>query len=130
MKKYEEICKELSKIKLFINKYNWKEIITHQKMITGNVLKKIILKLPSMCYMLKKWIYISCLYFKTQFRSWKTNHSFMIPNGEGWRYLAIKKNICIIKRNNIKILLKIAFIFSEEKTNLNLIKKYVKIKIL
>ena len=54
MKKYEEICKELSKIKLFINKYNWKEIITHQKMIPGNVLKKMILKLPSMCYMLKK----------------------------------------------------------------------------
>ena len=26
----------------------------------------------------------------------------MIPNGEGWHYLAIKKFICIIKRSNIK----------------------------
>ena len=25
----------------------------------------------------------------------------MIPNGEGWYYLAVKKTISIIKRNNV-----------------------------
>ena len=25
----------------------------------------------------------------------------MVPNGKGWHYLALKKTICVIKRNNI-----------------------------
>ena len=27
----------------------------------------------------------------------------MIPNEEGWHYLVVKKLICIIKRNDVKI---------------------------
>ena len=42
------------------------------------------------------------LYFKTQLKSWKPNHSF---NDSKWRKIALscsKKNICIIKRINVK----------------------------
>ena len=55
----------------------------------------------------------------------------MIPNGEGWHYLAVKKTISIIKRNNIK--------YNVDYHSLNCLhsfrnkleshKKYVKIKI-
>ena len=52
----------------------------------------------------------------------------MIPNG-GWHYLAVKKIICIIKRNSkMVIFVWIIFICLEQKTNLNHM-KYEKIKI-
>ena len=50
----------------------------------------------------------------------------MISNGEKWNYLRVKKLINVIKR---KIIVCIAFIPLERKTNLNCTKKYLKIKI-
>ena len=55
----------------------------------------------------------------------------MIQNEEkeGWHYLAVKKTIYSIKRNNMVIFITwIVFILLELKINLNLMKKYVKIK--
>ena len=50
----------------------------------------------------------------------------IISNGEKWNYLTVKKLMNVIKR---KIIVCIAFIPLEQKTNLNCIKNYLKIKI-
>ena len=68
----------------------------------------------------KKW-YISCLDFKTQLNHEKHIVVSMIPNGKGWFYHKVKKLSAILRRITSKRL--------KQKTNLNPIKKYVKIKI-
>ena len=52
--------------------------------------------------MFKNWIYISCLHFKTQFKSWKPNHSFNDSKRRRRVLSSRKAIICIIKRNNVK----------------------------
>ena len=60
----------------------------------------------------------------------------MIPNGEKgrWHYLAVRKLLALLRGITVKhyiefYCLEIAFILLEQKTNFNLIKMYVKIKI-
>ena len=53
----------------------------------GKFLRKIVQKWPLMCYMLKN---ISCLLFKTNTNHEKQIILLMLPNGEGWHYLAVK----------------------------------------
>ena len=59
---------------------------------------------------------------------------WMIPNGEGWYYLEVKKLSALLRGTTSKpvgdFFVWIVFIDLEQITNLNLLKKYVKIKIL
>ena len=60
----------------------------------------------------------------------------MVPNGEGWHYLAVKKLSALLRRITSKhhsdfnyLYFYIVFFHLQQKTNVNLIKNYVKIKI-
>ena len=53
----------------------------------------------------------------------------MIPNGEGWHYYPVKKLPALSKDDGDFYFLKIVFICLELKTNANLTKTHVKIKI-
>ena len=120
----------ISQIKPFINKYNWKGIIIDQKKITEKTSRKIVQQLLLICYMLKKLNIYNTSISKYNLNCENQIIILMIPNGEGWHYFAVKKIICIIKRNNVKTqVFKIVFIFSEQKTNLTHIRKCKKIKI-
>ena len=64
----EEIKKDLqkiTKIKPFINKYNWKEYIFYQKKTIGKKLRKNNVTTPFNFFYVKKRKNISCLCFKT-----------------------------------------------------------------
>ena len=50
-----------------------------------------------MCYMLKDK-YISCLHFETQLNHEKQLILIMIPNGEEWHYLAVKKLYGLLRK--------------------------------
>ena len=50
-----------------------------------------------MCYMLKDK-YISCLHFETQLNHEKQLILIMIPNGEVWHYLAVKKLYALLRK--------------------------------
>ena len=88
-----------------------------------------------MCYVLKKWIYFLPT-FQNITQSMKNKSFFFISMTlleERRHYLAVK-DFSIIKRNNIKkylviFVVWIVFIRLEQKTNVNHIKKYAKIKI-
>ena len=68
---YKDIGKNIqrmSKIKPFINNYDWREQIVYQRKMTGKSLKKKInQQLLLICYMLKNE-QISCLHFKRQLK--------------------------------------------------------------
>ena len=57
----------------------------------------------------------------------------MIPNGEVWHYLVVKELSALLRgitsKHHGDFFVSIAFILLQQKTNLNLIKKYLKIKI-
>ena len=79
------------------------------------------------------YIYI---YILPAFQIENSNHEkqitlLMIPNGGGWNYLAVKKLSAILEyQNMVKIFfVLIVFIHLEQKTNLNCMEKYLKIKI-
>ena len=84
--------------------------------MTGKRLRKLIQQLLLTCYMLKnEYIY------PPHISKHNLNILLMMPNGEGWHYLAVEKLICIIKRNNIKkcrfLLFKLSsFIENKKKT--------------
>ena len=62
---HEEIKKDsqrITKIKPFINKYNWKGITFHQKNMIGENLSKTIEQMLSMFCMLKEKIYIQLMF--------------------------------------------------------------------
>ena len=50
-----------------------------------------------MCFMLKDK-YISCLHFETQLNHEKQLILIMIPNGEEWHYLAVKKLYALLRK--------------------------------
>ena len=58
----------------------------------------------------------------------------MIPNGERWYYLAVKKLPALLRgitsKQHCDFYCTNTFILLQQKTNVNLIKKYVKIQIL
>ena len=57
----------------------------------------------------------------------------MIPNGEGWHYLEVKKSSTLLRsvtsKNNSDFYCLNCLYPSEQKTNLNHIKKYARIKV-
>ena len=64
-------------------------------MMIGKNLKKIIKRMLLMFCMLKK-NYISLLCFKTT-QTMKNNFFLMIPNGEGWHYIPVKKLFVLLR---------------------------------
>ena len=80
--------------------------------------------------MLKK--YISCLCFKNNSNREEQVIISIILNGNGWNYLAVKKKTIRLLRGTTskRLIASIAFILWQHKTNVNFLKKYVKIKIL
>ena len=78
----------------------------------------------SYCSVCEKRKHIPCLCFGHYSGGEKQVILLMIPNGEGWHYLAVKKLLALLR-----IIFWLAFIPLEEKTNLNLIKNHVKIKL-
>ena len=123
----------ISKMKPFISKYKLEGInFTSVKDDREKTWEKEIERLLSMFCMIKKKN-ISCLCFKICLKLWKTSCSF---NDSKWRGMALScsKNINIIKRNSVKTrqwfsLSELSLFFLQRKTNVNLIKKYAKIKI-
>ena len=72
--------------------------------MTGKNLRKIIHQFLLKFHMLKN-IYILFMFQKNNSYREKQVILLMIPYGEGgWHYLAVKKAICIFKRNNFQTL--------------------------
>ena len=82
--------------------------------------------------MLKKWYIYPAYVSKHSSSSEKQVIPLMIPNGEGWHYLAVKNTRAlsrgITSKNNGDFIVWIVFISLEQETNLNRKREYVKIK--
>ena len=115
MLNYEEIKKDpqrITKIKPFINKYNWEGINFPSEKDDWKNLRKIMWQLVLMFCMLKKKKIYPAYVSKHNSNREKQVILLMISNGEireakskgrgQWHYLAVKKIISIIKRNDIK----------------------------
>ena len=109
------------KIKPFINWYSWEGINFRSEKNDWKIFEKNNVTIALYILYAKKEnihpAYVSKL--------WKASYSF---NAFKWRMMALscsKKTINIINRNTVWT----AFILLQQKTNLNLIRKYVKIKI-
>ena len=89
-------------MKPFINRYNWKGINYPSGKDDKKIFRQIILQLLLMCYVLKMSIYFKLIYFKTQLKSWKTNHSFNDSKPKRMALSCSEKHICLIKKNNFK----------------------------
>ena len=92
-KKKRKDPQRITKIKPFINKYNWEGInFPSQKHDWKKFEKNNVTIALNVLYAIKeKNIFSLC--FKTYLKSWKTNYSFLtIPNEEKWHYFAIKKH--------------------------------------
>ena len=133
---HEEIGKNaerITKIKPFINKYKWEGInLPSEKDDWKKFEKNNVTIALNVLYVEKERIYAAYVSKNN------SNHEeqvvlLMIPNGEGrrWHYLAVKKISALLRGITSKkwFVVRIAFIPSEQKTNLNRIRKYVKIKI-
>ena len=123
--------RRVSNTKPLINKYNWKGIYYLSKLDEWKTFEKNNQRIAlNILYIKEKEIcpaYISNINSNCE----KEIIILMIQNEEkeGWHYLAVKKTIYSIKRNNMVIFITwIVFILLELKINLNLMKKYVKIK--
>ena len=78
----------ISKIKPFVNKYNWKGVNYPSKIYDCKKCKK---SKPQIDLMFKKIEYISCLHYEIKHNSWKPNDTLNFSNREGWHYLAVKE---------------------------------------
>ena len=98
MKKLKKICKN-NKNQTF---YNWEGINFPSEKDDWKILKKN-----------NRAIAHNVLYAKKEkiYPAYVSEHNsncekqvilLMIPNGEGWHYLAVKKNVSIIMMNNVK----------------------------
>ena len=125
----------VSKIKPFINKHCWDGIKCLSKRDDWETFEKYNQIIASNILYIKERE--ACLTY-----IWKINSNckkkviLMIPNveKEGWHYLAVKKLPALLHEMNSKhkcdfYCLNCVHFFLEQKTHLNLMKKYVKIKI-
>ena len=112
--RYRKGRQRITKIKPFINKYNWEVINYSPEKDDWKKFEKINVTIAlDVSYTNKDKIY----------PAYVSN-----SNGEKWHYLAVKK-LCIIKKNSLMIFIVwITFILSQHTTNFSHIKEYVKIK--
>ena len=78
-----------------------KKYIFHQKKMIGKIWEKHLTTALNVLYAKKVKIYPAYI-SKHNLNREKQDNFLMTLNGEGWNYLAAKKNISIIKRNNVK----------------------------
>ena len=129
-KEIGENAEKITKIKPFMNKYKWKRINFSSEKVDWKKIEKNDLL---MLYMLKKKE-ICCTYVsKYNSNREKQVIVLMIPDGERWHYLAVKKLSALLrgitsKFNDDFYYLNCLHSFRTKK-NLNLMRKYVKIKI-
>ena len=131
---YEEIKKDsriITKIKPFINRYNWEGINFPSEKDDWKIFEKnnvtIVL---NFLHAKKEKLYPAYVSVHNSNRE-KQVILLMIWNAEKWQYLAVKKTISTIKRNYIKkpfFFVWIVFVHLEQKPNLNRIKESLKIK--
>ena len=88
-----------------------------------------------MCYMKKKWKYVRVIFLKYNSACEKQIILLMISSEEkaSWYYLAVKKLCALLKgitsKHDDGFYYLNCFILLEQKTSLNIMKKYVKVKI-
>ena len=131
---YEEIKKDsriITKIKPFINRYNWEGINFPSEKDDWKIFEKnnvtIVL---NFLHAKKEKLYPAYVSVHNSNRE-KQVILLMIWNAEKWQYLAVKKTISTILRNYIKksfFFVWIVFVHLEQKPNLNRIKESLKIK--
>ena len=91
MKKKGKYSERITKIKPFINKYNWKGINFPSEKNDWKKLEKNNLTISlNVLYAKKEKIYPAYVLKHNSNRE-KQVIFLMIPNGEGWYYLAVKK---------------------------------------
>ena len=86
----------MTKIKPFINKYNWKKITFLSKKDVWEKIEKNNLTI-SLNVVFEKRKNISCLCLKHNSDREKQVILLMIPNGDRWYYLAVKKLSALLK---------------------------------
>ena len=118
-----------SSIRPFTNKYNWDRIKTPSKTADWEKFEKNNSTIAFNVLYIKKMEI--CPSYISQLGLWKPKNSLNDPKQRKRRLVLScgKKTICIIKRNNIKTLSWLLLYILQQKTNLNLIRKSVKIKI-
>ena len=84
--KQKQKKQRITKIKSFINKYNWKEINFLSEKDDWKKFEKKTIAL-NVLYAKKEKLYHA--YVSKQLKSWKT--CLTLPNGEGWHYVTVKE---------------------------------------
>ena len=123
----------ITKIKSFINKYDWKEINFPSEKNDWIIFEENNLTIAlTVLYVKKENIYPAYVSKHNSNREIQLM-LLMIPNSVGRHYLAVKNYLHYQKKEHQKkmviFIVQIVFIPLEQKTNLNLIKKYLKIKV-
>ena len=110
----------MTKIKAFVNRYNWEGINFPSEKDDWKKFEKNNLKIALNVLYAKKEKKDLAYVSKHNSNREKQIIFLMIPNEERWHYMALLTRVIYIVR--------IVFFILQQKTNLNLLKNYVKIK--